>query len=116
MGRHTPCNVAPERDGDSMFHDLAIVLYTVTAGFTASGITANVYRLIAEQLPGAKAKTIYFSVMTLAGPSVVFENAAKSRRKKDCSNIAFWLAAMVAGYWSFVIGLFVIELAITLFR
>ena len=42
-------------------------------------------------------------------PDVLFENAAKSvARESRCSALAFWLAAALAGYWSFAIGLFVI--------
>ncbi|GAA0537350.1 hypothetical protein FHS83_003437 [Rhizomicrobium palustre] len=91
-------------------HGLVIILFAIAFGFTASGITANLYRLIAnkpESLPG---KVVYAGVMVLAGPSVLFGNAAKSFRAKKCSSIAFWLAAAVAGYWSFALGLFVLNL------
>lgn len=91
-------------------HAIIVVLFAIGFGFTASGITANLYRLIANKPETLSAKIVYAGVMVLAGPTVLFENAAKSFRAKKCSSIAFWLAAAVAGYWSFALGLFVLNL------
>jgi len=91
-------------------HGLLIVLFAIAFGFTASGITANTYKLIAKKPETLKARIVYAGVMILAGPSVLFENAATSFRAKKCSTVAFWLAAAVSGYWSFVVGLFVLSL------
>lgn len=95
-------------------HNLAVALFAATCGFTASGITANLYRLIAKKPENLRGKTIYFAIMVIAGPSVLFENAAKKVRAKTCSAYAFLLAAAIAGYWSFVIGLFVLNLSLAL--
>lgn len=91
-------------------HGLLIILFAAAFGFTASGITANLYRLIASKPVSIQARILYAGVMILAGPSVLFENAAKSFRAKKCSGIAFGLAAGVAGYWSFALGLFVLNI------
>jgi fucose permease len=91
-------------------HGLLIVLFAIAFGFTASGITANSYKLIAKKPETLPARIVYAGVMILAGPNVLFENAATSFRAKKCSTIAFWLAAVVAGYWSFIVGLFVLSL------
>ena len=97
-----------------MLHEVAVALFAITAGFTASGIAANLYRLLAKKPESKGGKTVYFAVMVVAGPSVLFENAAKKFRTKACSMIAFWLAAMVSAYWSFVIGLFVLNISLAL--
>jgi len=97
-----------------MLHEVAVALFAITAGFTASGIAANLYRLLAKKPESKGGKTVYFAVMVVAGPSVLFENAAKKFRTKACSMIAFWLAAMVSAYWSFVIGLFVLNISVAL--
>jgi len=94
-------------------HGLLIILFALAFGFTASGITANVYRLVASKPESVHARIVYAGVMILAGPSVLFENAAKSFRAKKCSGIAFWLAAAVAGYWSFALGLFVLNIYVS---
>jgi hypothetical protein len=91
-------------------HGFVVVLFAIAFGFTASGITANVYRLIASKPVTLPARIVYAGVMVLAGPSVLFGNAAKSFRAKKCSGIAFWLAAAVAGYWSFALGLFALSI------
>jgi hypothetical protein len=98
-----------------MYRDVMVVLFATTAGFTASAIVANIYRIIVKtKAESLGARLGYVAVMVAAGPSVLFENAARSWRTKDCSAIAFWLAAAVAGYWSFALGLFVIELGLSI--
>jgi len=91
-------------------HGLVVILFAIAFGFTASGITACLYRLLANKPETLSSRIVYAGVMVLAGPSVLFGNAAKSFRNKKCSSIAFWLAAAVAGYWSFVLGLFVLNI------
>lgn len=93
-----------------MLHGILIILFAIAFGFTASGITANLYRLIAGKPESMAAKIVYAGVMVLAGPNVLFENAANKFRAKKCSSLAFWLAAAVAGYWSFGVGLLVLNL------
>lgn len=97
-----------------MFHDVAVLLFAITAGFTASGIVANLYRLTESGLRTKPSRTVYHISMILAGPSVLLENAAKAWKEKSCTWIAFWLAAAVAGYWSLAIGLLIIEMALAL--
>jgi len=89
-----------------------VALFAMAAGFTASGIVANVYRLLGRRPESLSARVGYIAVMAVAGPSVLFDNAARSWRKKGCSAMAFWLAAAIAGYWSFAIGLIVIQLCL----
>lgn len=91
-----------------------VALFFMTAGLTASGIAANVYRLLVPKNAEGNKRVLYYAVMAIAGPSVLFDNAARSRRKKECSNIAFWLAAAVAAYWSLAIGMFVVEIALAI--
>jgi hypothetical protein len=98
----------------AVLHDAMVALYAMTAGFAASGITANLYRLLVKQSDSSGAKLAYFAVMVVAGPSVVFDKAARSWRTKACSGVAFWLAAAVCSYWSFAIGLFVLQVALTI--
>ena len=97
-----------------MLHDLAAALFAITAGFTASGIVANLYRILAKEPESKGGKTVYFAVMVVAGPNVLFEKAANKFRTKACSMVAFWLATAVSAYWSFVIGLFVLNISLAL--
>jgi hypothetical protein len=97
-----------------MLHEVAIVLYALAAGFTASAIVTNLYRLVATKPQTETGKTVYMVIMVVAGPSVLLENAAKSFRAKGCPVWAFWLATAVAGYWSFALGLFVLNIGLAL--
>lgn len=95
-----------------MLHDLFVVLFATTTGFTASGIVTNLYRLIFPKTASTMARSAYVGVMVVAGPTVLFEHAARSRREKSYSATAFWLAMAVAGYWSLALGLILLELAL----
>ena len=93
-------------------HDIVVAIFALAAGFTASGIVANAYRVVATDKASSLGRAAYVAVMIFAGPNVLFENAAKAWRMKSCSASAFWIAAAVSGYWSLAIGLLVIQLAI----
>jgi len=97
-----------------MLHNAMVALFALASGFTASGIVANLYRLLVKKTESWASKAGYFAVMTVAGPSVLFDNAARTWRKKGCSATAFWLAAAVSSYWSFALGLFVLQLALSI--
>ena len=107
---HRACTLPPDTISGMGMHGILVILFAVAFGFTASGITANLYRLVASKPESIHARIVYAGVMILAGPSVLVGNAAKSFRAKKCSGIAFWLAAAVAGYWSFALGLFVLNI------
>ena len=97
-----------------MVRDIFVVLFAITAGFTASGIMANLYRLVAKKSESTPARVAYIAVMVVAGPSVLFENAATSLRAKSCSQLAFWLATAICAYWSLALGLLVLNVALAL--
>ena len=93
-------------------HNLLVFLFAMTGGFAVSGIVANVYRLLTSKTQSNK--TAYYIVMVVAGPSVLFDNAARSWLNKNCTALAFWLAAAISAYWSFIIGLFGMNLMLAL--
>ena len=86
-----------------------ILLFALAGGLTVSGIAANLYRILARQ-PSTRPETIlHFAVMAVAGPSVLFNNATKSFRGQACSKSAYAFAIMVAGNWSFALGLVILS-------
>ncbi len=95
-------------------HDALVVLYATTAGFTASGICANAYRLCAKDARSSLGRAVYVAVMVIAGPSVLFENAVRAWRKKSCTGAALGIAAAISGYWSLALGLLVIQIAMAI--
>lgn len=105
----------PSKGLAMLVHNVLIFLYALTGGLAVSGVIANAYRLLVpKKSESASGRMSYYIVMAVAGPSVLLDNAARSWRAKSCSTIAFWLAAAVSGYWSFIIGLFVMNVALAL--
>lgn len=90
--------------------------FAVAAGFTASGIAANLYRLVCEKCgikPESRAgRTSRWIVMTIAGPNVLFATALRNVRARAWKPMQFWLVTALVSYWSLALGLFVIDLAI----
>ena len=97
-----------------MFHDTIVALFAIAAGFTASGIVANLYRLMAGKTPGKLAKNAYWAVIAVAGPILLLEKAAQAKRARSLPHYAFWMASALCGYWSLAIGIFVIQFGVTL--
>lgn len=93
-------------------HQFVIFLFALAGGLTLSGIIANLYRIVGRKPDGKAQTVIYYGVMIFAGPSVLFENATKSFRAKDCSRVAYGFAIAIAGYWAFALGLVVLSFAV----
>ena len=96
-------------------HELTLVLFSITAGFTASAIAANLYRVSGARADTDVGHTIRLIVMAIAGPSVIFEAAMEGYLSKKWSATSFGLATAGVCYWSLVLGLLIIEIAISLF-
>ncbi len=86
-----------------------LMLFALAGGMTLSGIVANIYRLVAKKPQGRLAACIHYAVMAVAGASVLLENSTRSFRRRDCSRFAYGFALALAAYWSFMIGLVLIE-------
>ena len=97
--------------GNHFVRDLTVLLFAVAGGLTLSGIVANLYRLLARKPDGKAQTAVYYAVMTVAGPSVLFENATRSYRKAACSRMAYGFAVAIAGYWSFILGVAILTAA-----
>jgi hypothetical protein len=112
FSRHAACITKGYRGkvGSKVLKDILLVGFATLAGFTASGIIANLYRLLAEKPETTGGRIGYIAVMVVAGPNVLFQNAASSFRTKACSSFAFWLAAAISAYWSFALGLLMIQI------
>ncbi len=90
--------------------------FAVTAGFTASGIAANLYRLVCAQAgikpESQSGRVSRWVVMVVAGPNVLFATALRNMRAKQWKPVQFWVITALVSYWSLALGLFVIDLAI----
>jgi uncharacterized protein with PQ loop repeat len=101
-------------------HEVTVLFFAIACGLTISGIVANIYKLVvraAKNLPETMLHWVimvmlHWVIMVLAGPSVLFENASQSRRDKKCSVPSYCLAIALSLYWSFAIGLFMLNIYI----
>lgn len=85
-------------------HILLKLLFATTGGLVLSGIVANLYRILARKPQGTAERLCYLGVMTMAGPSVLIDNATRSFRRNDCSQAAYVFAIGLTAYWSFALG------------
>ena len=92
-------------------HAFWLLLFSITAGFTASAIIANLYRICVFKVTSRSGQALRAAVLVVAGPSVLFENAMRGRIAKAWNPVLFWLATAGVLYWSLAIGLLVLEVA-----
>ena len=92
-------------------HALWLLIFAITAGFTASGIIANVYRVCGFKAENATGRVIQAIVLVVAGPNVLFEKAMRGFLLKEWKPITFWLVTAGVLYWSMALGLLVLEVA-----
>ena len=94
---------------------LASVLIVLAAGFTASAIAANLYRIANYAAETTFGHFVRVVVLMITGPSEIFEAAVDARMNGQWSALGFWLAISGVCYWSLVLGLAVLHGANELF-
>lgn len=87
-----------------------LLVFAIVTGFTLSGIVASLYRILGVKPSTRIGRAGHVAVMVLAGPSVLFENAARAVRAKKTPAFYFWIAAAICAYWSLALGLLVLRL------
>lgn len=92
---------------------LLLILFAIAAGLTLSGIIANLYRLLASEPKNLTANCIYYAVMVFAGPSVLFDNATRTFRKKECSTLGWAVALGLATYWAMILGAILLDVVVS---
>jgi hypothetical protein len=99
--------------GDHFLREMVALFFSISAGLTLSGIIANIYRILARKPESRGETALYYGVMVLAGASVLLENATRSYRKKDCSAPAYGFAVALVGYWSFIMGVGILTVVLS---
>ncbi|HET7083153.1 MAG TPA: hypothetical protein VFI23_00160 [Rhizomicrobium sp.] len=98
----------------TQMHDFIIFFFAMGAGTTASGLAANIYRLVGGEPRNKLTTFIHYAVMVVAGPVVLAGNSTQSFREKQCSKGAYALALALSGYWSFAMGLMILSIFVSL--
>jgi hypothetical protein len=87
-----------------------LLLFSFASGLTVSGLVANLYRILARKPRSRAERLCQYTVMALAGPSVLLDNSTRSFHAKHCSAAAYGFAVAVSGYWAVLIGAVILEL------
>ena len=95
-------------------HGFFLFMFALTAGFTASGIIANIYRVCGFKAQNTTGRVFQAAVLVVAGPNVLFEKAMRGLLQKEWKPITFWLVSAGVFYWSLALGLLVLEIAVHL--
>lgn len=90
-------------------HALTTVLIVLTAGFTASAIVANIYRIADIASETTSGHLLRVLVLMVAGPSEIFEAAIDARMNRRWGALGFWLVISAACYWSLILGVIVVN-------
>jgi hypothetical protein len=88
---------------------LANFLIVLTAGFTASGIAANLYRMSGFEPETTVGHFLRVVVLMFAGPSEIFETAITARISREWSAIGFGIAIAGVCHWSLILGVVVLH-------
>jgi hypothetical protein len=91
-----------------------LFLFCIAAGFTASGIVASIYRLCGWNANTSLGRVFRAIILLVAGPLVLSESAIRGLRAKTWHPFSFWLTSMGILYWSFALGLLVVEISAAL--
>jgi hypothetical protein len=94
--------------------DMWLIIFAVAAGFTASGIVAAIYKIAGMDPRTTPGKVAKMAIMVIAGPALFFETAMKGFVDRRWPPVFFWLAAAGIAYWSLAIGLFFIQVFLSL--
>lgn len=95
-------------------HPFLVAFFAVAAGFTASGIVASLYRIVARSPQSAREIFVRQIVLVVAGPTVFFNIATRMLVTNELSPLLFSVAVLALSYWSFALGLFILNIAIFL--
>lgn len=91
---------------------LLVIWFAVAFGYTASGIIASLYRLIAPPGDSQISHWVRNGVLVVAGPTVFFGAATRAYFKDELSTSFLLTAILALSYWSFAIGLFILNLVV----
>jgi len=101
--------------------EIFIILFAIAAGFVAAGVTTSGYQLITNrplsfEIPDwpALGRFLLGFALIFSGPVILMRNAIRARIIEG--RPVAWLAAstVVSMSWSFVLGLFVMQIMLAL--
>ncbi|MBV1886575.1 MAG: hypothetical protein KUG61_05790 [Parvibaculaceae bacterium] len=97
--------------------ELMVLLLTVAVGFVAAGLAGSIYQVatkkqISFQMWEENTAGLAMGVLALvvAGPNVILRNALRAQVIEKRPPMWLGLSAMISSMWSFLSGLFILNL------
>ena len=92
-------------------------VWTLVTGVVTAGLVASVYRMVTRKPPSFQMwqETTLGLVggivtLVLAGPSVIMRNALRAQVIENRPPAWLVLSALMSGLWSFLVGIFVLNI------
>lgn len=96
---------------------MGVFFWTLVTGVVTAGLVSSLYRLVTNKPPSFQmwqetTVGIIGGVLTLmlAGPSVIMRNALRAQVIENRPPGWLVVSSLMAGLWSFLVGLFVLSL------
>jgi hypothetical protein len=93
-----------------------IVMFSILAGLTLSGICGNSYWLIVKPTKSSTSNVSYWVMMAISGPAILIDRSTRSLLSKKTSLIMYALAIGTALYWAFAIGVLAFSVYTSIFH
>lgn len=104
-----------------MLLELFIIAYAIAAGYVAAGLVSSFYSLMTNRPASFQVaastmigRALQVPVIVFGGPFIVMRNALRSRAIENQSLSWLCLSLLIVVTWSFISGLFVIHIALSL--
>jgi hypothetical protein len=100
---------------------VGVFCFAIAVGFVAAGLVGSFYQLVTNrpisfELFGLSRPQVLVGVMSLvlAGPAVIMRNAIRGRLVEQRPNHWLALSAAISATWSFLSGVFILNIYIAL--
>ena len=104
-----------------MLSPAGVLLLCVVAGYVTSALASGLVRLVTGKTPTARTapksdfgRAIALGMVTFTGPVTLFETALAAQARRELPRPHLYMSLALVVLWSYFIGLFVVQLGITL--
>lgn len=104
-----------------MLSSVGVFLLCIAAGYVTSALLSNLIRLVTGKTISTRTapksdfgRALALGVVTFTGPATLFENALAAQAKGEAPKPYLFLSLALVLAWSFLLGLFVVQVWIAL--
>lgn len=104
-----------------MSPEFLVLFFAVATGFVAAGLVSSFHTLVTNRPASFRlddqslpARLAHLPLIVFGGPSILMRNAVRGRLIERRPMGWLWMSLVVVASWSFVSGLFVLHVALSL--